>query len=57
MVVPRHRKHQPSSSVHHRLESIELVLRNVVTLYAQLTRDLLATADLDELRLRSLMTV
>ena len=28
MVVPRRRKHQPSSSVHHRLESIELVLRN-----------------------------
>jgi len=28
MVVPRRRKHQPSSSVHHRLEPIELVLRN-----------------------------
>ena len=28
MVVPRRRKHQPSSSVHQRLESIELVLGN-----------------------------
>ena len=30
MVVPRRRKHQPSSSVHHRLEPIELVVVVVV---------------------------